>query len=494
MDTSSIIPVDPVLVLEDRYLQVEPGAELRTRLSVRSGGAGRGPDAAVERYRLEVLGEAARWAQVEPRQVAVPADGTGQVVEVVFRPPHAAATPALRTAFGVRAYAVDDRDRAAVVEGELLLTAVPDLTASIEPVAASGRWGAGYRLRFDHAGRVPLALRVVAADAPRALRFAVAPAQVTVAPGHGAQVLVSVRPRAPKLLGAPVRHAFAVDHRADTGSSAGRSTAVFEQRAVLPTAVAAALAVLVAALLVGVALVVSGARAPAPAATAASAAPGPPTGAEQGAPDPVQGFLVLYGPPTPVDDPAGRGRRGPLPRAAARRGRGRPHRRQPRLRPARRRPPGAVRGPARRVPGPPRGPGRVRAAPGRGAPVRRRRAPVVAGAYGLGVDLGTTYTAAAAWRDGRAEAVPLGQRAHTVPSVLFLRDDDVLQVGEAAVRRGALHPDRVAREFKRSLGDGIPLPARRRRAQRRGADRAAAAVGRRRGDHPGGRAARRTSR
>ena len=58
------------------------------------------------------------------------------------------------------------------------------------------------------------------------------------------------------------------------------------------------------------------------------------------------------------------------------------------------------------------------------------------GTYGLGVDLGTTYTAAAAWRDGRAEAVPLGQRAHTVPSVLFLREDGVLQVGEAAVRAG----------------------------------------------------------
>ncbi len=30
------------------------------------------------------------------------------------------------------------------------------------------------------------------------------------------------------------------------------------------------------------------------------------------------------------------------------------------------------------------------------------------GTYGLGVDLGTTCTAAAVWRDGRAETVPLG--------------------------------------------------------------------------------------
>src|SRR5689334_21979379 len=80
-----------------------------------------------------------------------------------------------------------------------------------------------------------------------------------------------------------------------------------------------------------------------------------------------------------------------------------------------------------------------------------------AGVYGLGIDLGSTDTAAALWRAGRVESVPLGLRAHTVPSVLFLREDDVLLVGEAAVRRRATYPDRVAREFKRTFGDAIPF-------------------------------------
>src|SRR5690348_15928562 len=78
-------------------------------------------------------------------------------------------------------------------------------------------------------------------------------------------------------------------------------------------------------------------------------------------------------------------------------------------------------------------------------------------AYGLGVDLGTTYTAAALWRDGRAETVPLGMSSLSVPSVLFLRDDDVLLVGDAAVRRGIGEPERVAREFKRRFGDDVPV-------------------------------------
>ena len=44
--------MDPILVLEEPYLQVEPGAELRTRLRVRNGGT------EAERYRIEVLGDA----------------------------------------------------------------------------------------------------------------------------------------------------------------------------------------------------------------------------------------------------------------------------------------------------------------------------------------------------------------------------------------------------------------------------------------------------
>lgn len=77
--------------------------------------------------------------------------------------------------------------------------------------------------------------------------------------------------------------------------------------------------------------------------------------------------------------------------------------------------------------------------------------------YPLGVDIGTTYTAAALWREGRVQTVPLGNRANAVPSVLFLREDGSMLVGEAAVRRGIIDPDRQAREFKRRMGDEIPI-------------------------------------
>ena len=49
--------------------------------------------------------------------------------------------------------------------------------------------------------------------------------------------------------------------------------------------------------------------------------------------------------------------------------------------------------------------------------------------YRLGVDLGTTYTAAAVNVDGRTEMLGLGIRAMQVPSVVFVCDD-----GEIVVR------------------------------------------------------------
>lgn len=78
-------------------------------------------------------------------------------------------------------------------------------------------------------------------------------------------------------------------------------------------------------------------------------------------------------------------------------------------------------------------------------------------AYGLGIDIGTTFTAAAVSRAGRIETVELGDRAAAVPSVLYLGADGSVQVGEAANRRALQDPGRVAREFKRRVGDPAPV-------------------------------------
>ncbi|GAA1239056.1 Hsp70 family protein [Pseudonocardia alaniniphila] len=81
--------------------------------------------------------------------------------------------------------------------------------------------------------------------------------------------------------------------------------------------------------------------------------------------------------------------------------------------------------------------------------------------YLLGIDVGTTRTAAAIGRSGArpsdTEIVNLGDRSSAVPSVLYIGDDGSVVVGEAAERRAVSSPDHVVREFKRRIGDPTPI-------------------------------------
>src|SRR3954451_94645 len=82
--------------------------------------------------------------------------------------------------------------------------------------------------------------------------------------------------------------------------------------------------------------------------------------------------------------------------------------------------------------------------------------------YQLGIDLGTTYSAAAVCRPVgehwvAPEMVALSGRRTDVPSVLFVGPDGEVLVGDAAERRAVTDPDRVVREFKRRVGDSTPI-------------------------------------
>lgn len=77
--------------------------------------------------------------------------------------------------------------------------------------------------------------------------------------------------------------------------------------------------------------------------------------------------------------------------------------------------------------------------------------------YVLGIDLGTSRTAAAIVRGGQASVVALSDNAMTMPSMVFMRADGPPLIGEPARRRGQQDPTCLAREFKRRFGDETPL-------------------------------------
>lgn len=70
----------------------------------------------------------------------------------------------------------------------------------------------------------------------------------------------------------------------------------------------------------------------------------------------------------------------------------------------------------------------------------------------IGIDLGTTNSLAAVWRDGKSELIPNANGEYLTPSAVSVDTDGSILIGQAAKDRLVSHPDRTAACFKRYMG------------------------------------------
>ena len=70
----------------------------------------------------------------------------------------------------------------------------------------------------------------------------------------------------------------------------------------------------------------------------------------------------------------------------------------------------------------------------------------------IGIDLGTTNSLVAVWRDGKASIIPNALGKHLTPSCVGIDDDGSVLVGEAARARLQTHSHMTAATFKRYMG------------------------------------------
>ena len=70
----------------------------------------------------------------------------------------------------------------------------------------------------------------------------------------------------------------------------------------------------------------------------------------------------------------------------------------------------------------------------------------------IGIDLGTTNSLAAVWRNGKVELIPDALGNLITPSVVAVDEDGNLLVGQAAKEEELHHPERCASSFKRFMG------------------------------------------
>ncbi len=79
----------------------------------------------------------------------------------------------------------------------------------------------------------------------------------------------------------------------------------------------------------------------------------------------------------------------------------------------------------------------------------------------VGIDLGTTNSLVAVWRDGKSELVTNALGDTLTPSVVGLDDEGQILVGKAARERLQTHPDKTTALFKRYMGSAASASGRR---------------------------------
>jgi len=166
---------------------VEPGGQAVVDLRVRNTGS------VVDEFALEVLGDSAAWATVEPPTISLfpGAEGTARIV---FRPPRAASTPAGQIPYGLRARSHEDPAGSTVEEGTVEVGSFLEPFAELVPRTSRGSRGGSHDLAIDNRGNARLSAEIEATDADRLLKFDVKPPAVVVSPGMAEFAKVRVSP------------------------------------------------------------------------------------------------------------------------------------------------------------------------------------------------------------------------------------------------------------------------------------------------------------
>ncbi|HWS34215.1 MAG TPA: hypothetical protein VN408_15905 [Actinoplanes sp.] len=227
-------------------VSVTPGSTATVPVTVRNAGD------TVEAYTIQVLGETAAWATVEPAEITLYPAGSATVT-VTFAPPRSARHAAGERPFGVRVEPAEFPDATVVQEGLLTLEPFTDLTAHLQPGSRSGYKQARYRIDTDNRGNVTEDLAFTAVDATDQLTFRLRPDHTLAGNGTRTETGLTARSRRWLWWGAPRELPFT----AEAGTPDGRILAmegVFVQRPVVSPLLLKILAALLALLLLLLAL------------------------------------------------------------------------------------------------------------------------------------------------------------------------------------------------------------------------------------------------
>ncbi|ROQ78014.1 Ubp3 associated protein Bre5 [Streptomyces sp. ADI92-24] len=228
-----------------------PGSTATTSLTVRNDSD------IVEAYSLEVVGDCAPWATVEPPRVSL-YPGTSETVTIRLDPPRSPETRPGEIPLGVRVLPTEHPESVRVPETTVHVEEFHELHAELAPRRRRGWLRGRYRLAVRNLGNSPAQVGFTPGQAGEELRFAFSPAKPKLEPGESAEVRLRVRTGKPVWFGSPVVWPFTVDtaesgdqeeDRRDETAVRPPLNAEFVQIPVFPKWLLAVLAALLALLL-----------------------------------------------------------------------------------------------------------------------------------------------------------------------------------------------------------------------------------------------------
>ncbi|MEV6837702.1 hydrolytic protein [Streptomyces sp. NPDC051133] len=185
---------------------VTPGGTATTTLTVRNDSD------IVEAYTLEVVGDCAAWATVEPERVSL-YPGTSETVTVRLDPPRSPEVRAGDVPLGVRVLPTEHPESVSVPETTVHVEEFRELRTELLPRRRRGWLRGRYRLGVRNEGNSPARVAFVPEQPGEELRFGFTPAELQLEPGESAETRLRVRTGKPVWFGKPVVWPFTV--RAD---------------------------------------------------------------------------------------------------------------------------------------------------------------------------------------------------------------------------------------------------------------------------------------
>jgi hypothetical protein len=187
--------------LDCASLQVVPGGRAECRARIRNTGK------IIDELRLEVVGDAAGWAAVEPALMRL-FPGTSEVARIVFSPPRAPQVTAGPTRYGLKVSSTV-RPEVYTVENDLVdVGPYVDWSAELVPPHPSGEGTATVQVRVRNSGNAPLQVAVSGRSSDGTLAVDGAPGSLTVAPGQSSERSVQLRSLQPAPAGGERSHPF----------------------------------------------------------------------------------------------------------------------------------------------------------------------------------------------------------------------------------------------------------------------------------------------